>query len=76
MELASENPFDSHRKARGCADVDFSNYDTPLFEQIVNRIKAKIAPRLRQGPLNHARYFMIPFAYQDEGASASYIEDL
>src|SRR5260370_9011852 len=26
-------------------DVDFSNYDVPLFEQIVNRIKAKVAAR-------------------------------
>ena len=28
------------------ADVDFSNYDTPLFQQIVNRIKDKVAARL------------------------------
>ena len=25
------------------ADVDFSNYDVPLYTQIVDRIKAKIA---------------------------------
>jgi hypothetical protein len=25
------------------AGVDFSNYDTPLFQQIVNRIKDKVA---------------------------------
>jgi hypothetical protein len=30
------------------ADVDFSNYDVPLYEQIVNRIKAKIAARLER----------------------------
>src|SRR6266403_1586000 len=48
-------------------DVDFSNYDTPLYVQIVDRIKAKIAPRLGNGPLKHDRYFMIPFAYQDKG---------
>jgi hypothetical protein len=48
-------------------DVNFSNYDTPLYKQIVDRIKAKIAPRLGKGPLKHDRYFMIPFAYQDEG---------
>jgi hypothetical protein len=48
-------------------DVDFSNYDTPLYAQIVDRIKAKIAPRLGKGPLKHDRYFIIPFAYQDKG---------
>jgi hypothetical protein len=46
-------------------DVDFSNYDVPLYAQIVDRIKAKIAPRLGDGPLTHERYFIIPFAYQD-----------
>ena len=45
--------------------VDFSNYDVPLYTQIVDRIKAKIAPRLGQGPLTRERYFIIPFAYQD-----------
>jgi hypothetical protein len=48
-------------------DVNFSNYDEPLYDQIVNRIKAKIAPRLGEGPLTSERYFMIPFAYQDRG---------
>ena len=48
-------------------DVDFSNYDTPLYVQIVDRIKTKIAPRLGKGPLKHDRYFIIPFAYQDKG---------
>jgi hypothetical protein len=48
-------------------DVDFSKYDTPLYDQIVDRIKAKIAPRLGKGPLKHDRYFMIPFAYEDKG---------
>src|SRR5438046_5643226 len=48
-------------------DVDFSNYDVPLYAQIVDRIKAKIAPRLGEGALTHERYFIIPFAYQDRG---------
>src|SRR5205814_6934093 len=48
-------------------DIDFSNYDVPLYTQIVDRIKAKIAPRLGDGPLTHERYFIIPFAYQDRG---------
>jgi hypothetical protein len=47
--------------------LDFSNYNTPLYAQIVDRIKAKIAPRLGTGPLKHDRYFIIPFAYQDKG---------
>ncbi len=50
------------------AEVDFSNYDAPLFEQIVNRIKAKVAARLGKG-VNRVntqdRYFIVPFAYQD-----------
>lgn len=39
----------------------------PLYAQIVERIKAKIAPRLGQGALIRERYFIIPFAYQDRG---------
>src|SRR4030088_1464761 len=46
-------------------DVDFSNYNVPLFEQIVNRIKAKVAARLGEGVNTQDRYFIIPFAYQD-----------
>ena len=57
-------PFDI---VPGQHDVDFSKYDEPLYQQIVGRIKAKIAPRLGKGPLKHDRYFMIPFAYQDKG---------
>ena len=48
-------------------DVDFSDYDVPLYTQIVDRIKAKIAPRLGEGTLTRDRYFIIPFAYQDRG---------
>jgi hypothetical protein len=46
-------------------DVDFSNYDVPLYEQIVDRIKAKVAARLGQRVNAQDRYFIIPFAYQD-----------
>src|SRR5438132_8696000 len=46
-------------------DVDFSNYDMPLYTQIVDTIKAKIAPRLGEGTLTRERYLIIPFAYQD-----------
>jgi hypothetical protein len=48
-------------------DVDFSNYDAPLFQQIVNRIKAKVAARLGLGVNTQDRFFMVPFAYQDQG---------
>src|SRR3954469_9247138 len=47
--------------------VDFSKYNTPLSKQIVDRIKATIAPRLGEGNLTTERYFIIPFAYQDDG---------
>ena len=30
-------------------DVDFSNYDVPLYTQIVDRIKAKVSARLGEG---------------------------
>jgi hypothetical protein len=45
-------------------DVDFSNYDVPIYQQIVNRIKAKGAPRLGKGKNTRDRYFIVPFAYQ------------
>jgi hypothetical protein len=48
-------------------DVDFTNYEAPLYEQIVGRIKGTIAPRLGEGQLTNERYFIIPFAYQDDG---------
>ena len=47
-------------------DVEFSNYDAPLFQQIVNRIKAKVAARLGEGVNTQDRYFIVPFAYQDK----------
>jgi hypothetical protein len=46
-------------------DVNFSNYDVPIYQQIVNRIKAKGAPRLGKGKNTRDRYFIVPFAYQD-----------
>ncbi len=38
-------------------DVDFSNYDVPLYTQIVDTIKAKIAPRLGEGTLTRMRKY-------------------
>jgi hypothetical protein len=48
------------------ADVDFSNYNVPLYQQIVNHIKAKGAPRVRKGKNTRGRYFIVPFAYQNK----------
>ena len=48
-------------------DVDYSNYDVPLFDQVVNRIKAKVAARLGEGENTVDRYFIVPFAYQHRG---------
>lgn len=45
--------------------VDFSNYDRPLYTQIVDRIKAHVSARLGQGDHPRDRYFIIPFAYQN-----------
>src|SRR5690348_8306076 len=39
-------------------DVDFSNYDVPLYDQIVNRIKAKVSARLGNGENKKDRYFI------------------
>jgi hypothetical protein len=46
---------------------DFSNYDVSLHEQVTNRIKAGVLARLGEGRSAHDRYFMIPFAFENEG---------
>ena len=43
-------------------NVDFSSYDLPLYEQVVNRIKAKVLARLGEERSTRDRYFIIPFA--------------
>src|SRR6476659_4987338 len=48
-------------------DVDFSNYDVPLYTQIVDRIKAKVSARLGEGSNPRDRDVIIPFAYEDRG---------
>jgi hypothetical protein len=48
-------------------DVDYSNYDVSLYDQVANRIKAKVAARLGEGKNTVDRYFIVPFAYQDRG---------
>ena len=51
----------------GRPDPDFSNHDVPLYQQMTNRIKAKISARLGPGKNTHDRYFIIPFAYENKG---------
>ncbi len=48
-------------------ELDFSSYDVPLYEQITNRIKAKVLARLGEGRNTQDRYFIIPFAYENKG---------
>ncbi|MBV8584868.1 MAG: hypothetical protein JO308_01160, partial [Verrucomicrobia bacterium] len=46
-------------------DINYSNYDAPLYDQIVGRIKAKVLARLQDGDNRVDRYFFIPFAHQN-----------
>lgn len=48
-------------------EIDFSNYEMPLYEQIVDRIKNKVSVRLGEGRNARDRYFIIPFAYENKG---------
>ena len=48
-------------------DVDFSNYDVPLYEQIINRSKPKSRVALVKARNTRDRYFIIPFAYENNG---------
>jgi len=49
------------------AEADFSNYDAPLYKQIVDRIKAKVSARFGEASNPRDRFFIIPFAYEDRG---------
>ncbi len=55
--------------AGGKRSIDFSNYDTPLYEQIKDRITERVATRFDGKPSEDDRYFIIPFAYEDKGNS-------
>jgi hypothetical protein len=48
-------------------DVDFSHYNVPLLQQVIDRIQEKVGERLGQGKNDRDRYFIIPFAYQNRG---------
>ncbi len=55
------------RAGWGKHEVDFSNYDVPLAEQITHHIQDKVTARLGEGVNPRDRYFIIPFAYQNKG---------
>jgi hypothetical protein len=44
----------------------------PLYEQITNRIKAKVMARLGDEPNTRDRYFIIPFAYENKENDPSF----
>jgi hypothetical protein len=52
--------------------LDFSHHDSPLYAQVVGRIKAKISARLGKGPFTRDRYFIVPFAYENDGNDPEY----
>ncbi len=52
--------------------IDFSNYSVPLYQQIVNRIRAKVTARLGEQRNTRDRYFIIPFAYENRGNDPAY----
>src|SRR5215471_15643183 len=51
----------------GKRETDFTHYDKPLYEQMTDRIKAKVMARLGEGKNPQNRYFIIPYAYQNKG---------
>jgi hypothetical protein len=47
--------------------TDFTHYDEPLYQQMTDRIKARVMARLGEGTNTHDRYFIVPYAYQNKG---------
>ena len=47
--------------------VDFSHDSQPLTEQVTERIQASVYARLGKGRSSRDRYFIIPFAYENQG---------
>ena len=60
------------RAFAGERGVDYSHYDEPLYDQIVDHIKEKVSARLGERKLTHDRYFIIPFAYENKGNDPEY----
>jgi hypothetical protein len=59
--------FASAPAVQGKEGLDYANYDVPLYQQIVNRIRAKVSARLQGARLTQDRFFIIPFAYENDG---------
>jgi hypothetical protein len=51
---------------------DFTHYDVPLYQQVTKRIQTKILARLGEGHNSRDRYFMIPFAFENDGNDPEY----
>jgi hypothetical protein len=51
----------------GVEAVDFSRYTVPLGEQVTQRIRDRISIKLGNTPLTRDRYFIVPFAYENDG---------
>lgn len=50
----------------GKRKADFTHYDEPLYEQMTDRIKARVMARLGEGKITQDRYFIVPYAYQNK----------
>jgi hypothetical protein len=46
--------------------IDYTHYDSPLYTQVVNRVREKILLKLSKGDSGKSRFFMIGFAYEDD----------
>src|ERR1044071_5230475 len=51
----------------GKRETDFTHYDQQLYEQVTERIKARVMARLGEGKITQDRYFIVPYAYQNRG---------
>jgi len=52
--------------AANAQTVDFTTYDVPLYRQIVDRISTHIVAKVGDRASPRDRYFIVPFAYQNE----------
>jgi hypothetical protein len=51
---------------------DFTHHDVRLYDQVADRIRAKILTRLGEGQNTRDRFFIIPFAYENRGNDPAY----
>ena len=72
MSLLAALLFHALSVAAHAGEIDYSNYDVPLYEQVTNTIKDKVSARLGEGKNTRERYFIIPFAYQNDENDPEY----